>query len=64
MNVTQMNLMKCFTNPHIPTKQTFQERDLLKVFKIPNEKLVSLLLTLEDHYLKVNHLYMLTTSLS
>ena len=30
-----------------------QDRDLLKIFKIPPEKLVSFLLTLEDHYLKV-----------
>ncbi|XP_023328665.1 cAMP-specific 3',5'-cyclic phosphodiesterase 4C isoform X6 [Eurytemora carolleeae] len=34
------------------TYTIFRDRDLLKIFKIPCEKLVSLLLTLEDHYLK------------
>jgi len=34
------------------TFQVFQERDLLSFFKIPATNLVSLLLTLEDHYLK------------
>ena len=35
------------------TFQVFQDRDLLSFFKIPATNLVSLLLTLEDHYLKV-----------
>ena len=37
------------------TFQVFQERDLLSFFKIPATNLVSLLLTLEDHYLKVSN---------
>ena len=37
------------------TFQVFQDRDLLSFFKIPATNLVSLLLTLEDHYLKVRH---------
>ena len=35
------------------TYRVFQERELLSVFKIPASNLVALLLTLEDHYLKV-----------
>ena len=37
------------------TYRVFQERELLSVFKIPASNLVALLLTLEDHYLKVRH---------
>ena len=33
---------------------SIQERELLSIFKIPPTNLVSLLLTLEDHYLKVS----------
>ena len=36
------------------TYRVFQERELLSVFKIPASNLVALLLTLEDHYLKVS----------
>ena len=32
---------------------SIQNRELVSIFQIPAEKLVSLLLTLEDHYLKV-----------
>ena len=35
------------------TYRVFQDRDLLSLFKIPASNLVALLLTLEDHYLKV-----------
>ena len=35
------------------TFRVFQDRDLLSVFKIPATNLIALLLTLEDHYLKV-----------
>lgn len=37
------------------TYRVFQERELLSVFKIPASNLVALLLTLEDHYLKVRN---------
>ena len=39
------------------TYRVFQERELLSVFKIPASNLVALLLTLEDHYLKVSMSY-------
>jgi len=43
------------------TFKIFQERDLLKTFKIPPKTLLSFLMTLEDHYLKDvsyhNHLH-------
>ena len=35
------------------TFRVFQERELMSFFKIPASNLVALLLTLEDHYLKV-----------
>ena len=35
------------------TFKIFQERDLLNTFKIPPKTLLSFLMTLEDHYLKV-----------
>uniref|UniRef100_A0A1W7RAV0 Phosphodiesterase n=1 Tax=Hadrurus spadix TaxID=141984 RepID=A0A1W7RAV0_9SCOR len=35
------------------TYAIFRERDLLKTFKIPSKTLITFLLTLEDHYLKV-----------
>ena len=38
------------------TYRVFQDRDLLSLFKIPASNLVALLLTLEDHYLKVTKL--------
>ena len=31
----------------------FQERDLLKTFRIPPKTLLTFLMTLEDHYIKV-----------
>ena len=31
----------------------FQERDLLKTFRIPTKTLLTFLMTLEDHYIKV-----------
>jgi cAMP-specific phosphodiesterase 4 len=36
------------------TFKIFQERDLLKTFKIAPKTLLSFLMTLEDHYLKVS----------
>ncbi|XP_067124174.1 3',5'-cyclic-AMP phosphodiesterase 4C-like isoform X1 [Centruroides vittatus] len=45
-----------YSNGHPLTAMTyaiFRERDLLKTFKIPSKTLITFLLTLEDHYLKV-----------
>ena len=36
------------------TFKIFQERDLLNTFKIEPKTLLSFLMTLEDHYLKVS----------
>ena len=36
------------------TFKIFQERDLLRTFKIAPKTLLSFLMTLEDHYLKVS----------
>ena len=40
---------------------SIQERELLSIFKIPPTNLVSLLLTLEDHYLKVRKVLALSS---
>ena len=37
------------------TYTIFQERDLIKTFKIPGKVFLNFLRTLEDHYLQVNH---------
>jgi hypothetical protein len=41
----------CF-NEVTDNRPTLQERDLLKTFMIPSKTLVTLMMTLEDHYLK------------
>ena len=38
------------------TYTIFQERDLIKTFKIPGKVFLNFLRTLEDHYLQVNTL--------
>ena len=38
------------------TYTIFQERDLIKTFKIPAKVFLNILRTIEDHYLQVNTL--------